>query len=861
MGVLPAQNQRLFLASDHRQQLQLSRNCFTTVGRTCFAIIGIVRLPAVALRSTSDNQGRFQQRTDGLLKNNAASRIERNSHDDAAMRAAGESAAVEEFGPAFKIPLNGAASRQPRTPVLTPPLHINILIASMTLGGAERYVHDMLIGLENRQPTGKLFLMHDLVPSYAVQSSESFPVIRLGKSCRSTRLQAIAMEVTTSPSRLLYTHLIRTCDLRELWKYGVLTVPVIHNSRPGWQDSPQSYTGPQVPFLVATSDSVRDQLISDGCRKPVVVLRHELQRWRSPQNVESDRAEIRNRHGISSDTVLIGMVGQFKSHKAYTRAVRILARLRNSVKCKLMILGGWDHDYGAGRVAHEATIKLAYELGVLNDVLAIGSIQPVDPYYAAFDIFLNTSIYEGQSVATLEAAQSGCSLVVAKVGGQTEALPSERTVIIEDSSDIDSYVAGIHELTKRSSGRAVISPPPAPDLVPRLWCMIARYGIESADAVPSSALTDTLFITSNLNPGGAQRSLTNLLSHLGSQHRFWLCVMNHVLGDHFLASLETARVPVLSLARGPSVLDRVEQLLELVLRARVRTICFWNVEAPVKLLMAKVLAIRDIRLIDVSPGPMLFNELDQAADFQRRIAFTASQYLERLDCFVAKYREGKSPRRYRAFPRRTVVIPNGVPLASASANGGTNLRPASVDSKFAIVTCCRIVPNKRIEWLVEMMRFLARKVPRASLTIVGGVDQRHVGYWQSVSRKVSAAGLRNIYFAGPNGDVFSFLREFKVFVMISNSQGCPNASLEAMACGLPVVANCDGGTRHQVIHGRTGYLVSGENPSEMARRVASLLSFPKRARFFGLAGHRRARQIFSMERMVANYRRILDGQS
>ncbi len=797
---------------------------------------------------------------EGLLEEGATSNRKRNLRDQPAMQEIGAQASFEKAEVNLEIPLNKPASRQPRMVVLSPPLHINILVASMTLGGAERYVHDMLIGLERRQPTGKLFVMHDLVPSYPIQSSELFRVIQLGKSCRSTRLQTIAMEVMTSPSRFLYTHLIRTSDLRELWKYGVLTVPVIHNSRPGWQDPPRSYAGSQVPFLVATSDAVRDQLISYECRKPVVVLRHELQRWRSTQNVVSDRKEIRNRHGISADTVLIGMVGQFKSHKAYTRAVRILARLRNSIKCKLMILGGWDHDYGAGRVAHEATIKLACELGVLNDVLAIGSIQPVDPYYAAFDIFLNTSIYEGQSVATLEAAQSGCPLVVANVGGQTEALPCESTVVIDDPSDIDAYVAAIHRFTERSPARSVLPPPPASDLVPRLWCMIARYAFDSAYPLNGSASSDTLFVTSNLNPGGAQRSLTNLLSHLNSQHRAWLCVINHVLGDHFLACLEAAHVPVLSLAHAPSILDRIEQLLELVVRLRVRTICFWNVEAPVKLLMAKVLAHRDVRLIDVSPGPMLFNELDQAADFQRRIAFTASQYLERLDCFVAKYREGKPPRRYRSFPRRTVVIPNGVPWPSASANGAIGLRPASVDAEFAIVTCCRIVPNKRIEWLVEMMRFLARKVPKASLTVVGGVDQRHVGYWQSVSRKVSEAGLRNIYFAGPNGDVFSFLREFKIFVMISNAQGCPNASLEAMASGLPVVANCDGGTCDQIIHGRTGYLVSGEDPSEMARRVASLLRSPKRAKRFGLAGHRRAEQLFSMERMVANYRRIFEGK-
>jgi glycosyltransferase involved in cell wall biosynthesis len=137
------------------------------------------------------------------------------------------------------------------------------------------------------------------------------------------------------------------------------------------------------------------------------------------------------------------------------------------------------------------------------------------------------------------------------------------------------------------------------------------------------------------------------------------------------------------------------------------------------------------------------------------------------------------------------------------------------------------------------------------------VDQRHVGYWEAISTLLGKAKVKRIYFAGPNADVFSFLHEFKVFVMVSHAQGCPNASLEAMAAGLPVVANNDGGTHEQVVHGRTGYLVNGDDPTEMAERVAKLLREPARARRFGEAGRRRMKKHFSMKKMVDNYNETL----
>lgn len=758
------------------------------------------------------------------------------------------------------IPLNKPSSRQPVVLAGRPPLHLNILIASMAMGGAERGVHDVLAGLHRRKPTGNLFLLHNLNPSYPVSDSEAFRVHRLSALEPAERMYRIAVEVLSSPSPVLYTHLIRSSDLRVLWDAGVTTIPVIQNSSQCWHDSPEAYDDPHVPFIVSVSEDVRRQLIEAGCRKQVVTLRHELQRWRTSGEHEKQRAQIRRQYGIRDDTLLIGMVGQFKAQKAYVRAVRVLNEVRKFRKAKLMVLGGWDHDYGAGRVAYTATMRLALELGVLPELLVPGSVADVEAYYPAFDVFLNTSIYEGLSVATLEALQAGCVVVTSDVGGQREILPPEGNALVSDPSDIDAYVRAIRLLTPAKT-RTVAMPPPSLDLIPRLWCLLARYGPErNVPCARSPALAETLFVTSNLNPGGAQRSLTNLVSHLPASHKAWVCVLGPVLGERYLAEMERRQVPVVMPSPAAGLLDRAEHALDLAEKLGVRNIVYWNVEAPIKLLLTKVLHNRRIRLVDVSPGPMLMQELEQTGAFQRRICLDAGGYIRRLDVFVSKYTGGGPAASYALAPEKLAVIPNGVPDPGElpSPNAAPRMRLAEFDPRYALVTCCRIVPNKRVEWLLAMMSGLAGKIPEASLTIVGGVDQRHIPYWESITSELKRLNVRNIHFAGGNADVFSFLHEFRVFVMVSNAQGCPNASLEAMAAGLPVVANADGGTGEQVVDGVNGYLVSGEDPMEMATRVENLLRHSKKIARFGAAARRRARSRFSMDRMVNGYLNILN---
>jgi glycosyltransferase involved in cell wall biosynthesis len=793
-----------------------------------------------------------------LLPGTAPSEASLTAPSEAALTAPSEvppstESATQKAPP--KAVLNRPADRQPVTPQIRRDRHVNILITSMALGGAERIVHEILMGLAPHKPTSKLFVMYQANPSYPVEDSERMRVFSLASLDEDRMVRTVALEVLASPHRVLYTHMVPARLLRRLGDYGVRVVPVIHNSQPSWQDPADAFDHPNIPFVVAVSDAVAEQMRAQSCPAPVVTIRHELHRWFTPEELQANRDRIRGQYGIRGNTILIGMVGQFKLQKAYTRAARVLQQIQERHPAKLMILGGWDHAHGAGRAAYTAFCRQALELGIMPDVITPGSVHPVEPYYAAFDVFLNTSMYEGLSIAMLEAIQCGCPVVTADAGGNREVL-SPTSALVKDAADIDAYVNALWPLIEERQ-RTVPRKPGYPDLIPCLWQLLARYGVPDPQE-RSDTRTGTLFVAGNINLGGPQRSLMNLLSLLSAQHRCALGVLDQVYSAEYLQAIEQAGAAVFSVHTASGMLERAERLLHMIESLHVRNVCFWNAPTPIKLLLTKVLHQRAIRLIDVSPGPMLFDEMAGAETFQRRICLTDAQYFRRLDRFVAKYTSGTVPPCVADVREKTVVIPNGVPEVASSESIPEVALPEGVHPEFVIGTCCRIVPSKQIEFLIDVMRSLTPAVPQASLVIVGGVDPFHIPYWNDLCKYLEESGLQNIHFVGGKADVRPYLQRFKVFVMISANQGCPNASLEAMMMGLPVVANANGGTGEQVRHGVNGYLVSDADPTDMGRRVASLLSDPKLRAVLGAAGRKIAHTEFSMEQMVARYREILE---
>ena len=139
---------------------------------------------------------------------------------------------------------------------------------------------------------------------------------------------------------------------------------------------------------------------------------------------------------------------------------------------------------------------------------------------------------------------------------------------------------------------------------------------------------------------------------------------------------------------------------------------------------------------------------------------------------------------------------------------------------------------------------------RARLVIVGAGPQREAV--QAILQKNGHAHA--LYLAGAQQNIAEWMQSFDLFVLPSLAEGISNTILEAMACGLPVVATAVGGNRELVEPGVTGQLVPLDEPESMVQAVLDYVEdAPLRARH-GAAGRARIERELSLARMVERYR-------
>jgi glycosyltransferase involved in cell wall biosynthesis len=198
--------------------------------------------------------------------------------------------------------------------------------------------------------------------------------------------------------------------------------------------------------------------------------------------------------------------------------------------------------------------------------------------------------------------------------------------------------------------------------------------------------------------------------------------------------------------------------------------------------------------------------------------------------------------RLEGVPRkRIVVVPNGLDLASFAF--GSLRRPPR---RVAMVANLR--PGKGHEALIDAAAIVLRRFSDARFEVIGDGTER-----ERLVRMVSSRGLTNaITFAGHVEDVPRQLAAADVFALPSESEAFPNAVLEAMAAGLPVVAAGVGGILEIVEHQRTGLLIPPRDPLALADAICRLFTSPAEARRLAASGRALVNARYSFDRMVAS---------
>lgn len=234
-----------------------------------------------------------------------------------------------------------------------------------------------------------------------------------------------------------------------------------------------------------------------------------------------------------------------------------------------------------------------------------------------------------------------------------------------------------------------------------------------------------------------------------------------------------------------------------------------------------------------------------------------------------------------AFPEaasKCVTVYNGFdPGHFTEARAASGQESAERD-ELRLLSVGRVSPEKGIHVLLEAFSEVAAEYPQARLDVVGPNADQPVDFIVGVSDEPAVQRLAGFYsqaylprlqamltpemekrvaFTGaiPYSQLSEAYQRADVLVNASLSEAFPMPILEAMACGLPVVATRVGGTQEAVEDEVTGLTVPSDDPAALATAIGRALGDRAFRRKMGTEGRQRAERLFSWDQVAEDMNR------
>ncbi|MBO8170739.1 MAG: N-acetyl-alpha-D-glucosaminyl L-malate synthase BshA [Bacillaceae bacterium] len=160
-------------------------------------------------------------------------------------------------------------------------------------------------------------------------------------------------------------------------------------------------------------------------------------------------------------------------------------------------------------------------------------------------------------------------------------------------------------------------------------------------------------------------------------------------------------------------------------------------------------------------------------------------------------------------------------------------------------------PVKRVLDVVRIFDRVHSKLPSKLLLIGEGPDK------QKACQLVKELGLTDdVYFLGKQNDIAAVISVADLLILTSEKESFGLVALEAMACGVPVIATTAGGLPEVVRDGETGFLKPVGDIEGMASKVLELMQDETRYRTFAEQSIRHAHHTFNHDKITSQYEEL-----
>lgn len=336
-----------------------------------------------------------------------------------------------------------------------------------------------------------------------------------------------------------------------------------------------------------------------------------------------------------------------------------------------------------------------------------------------------------------------------------------------------------------------------------------------------------LYLVGQLGLGGLERQLFYLIRSMDRRrYKPVVVVWGNSSDDQYAPLIRALEVPVVLLGTRPTRLAKLRDLRSLVSDLRPEVIhsysfytnilAWWAARATVAIPIGSVRGNWDVgkmmeRLCGRWPPGQIYN------------SFRAEQ--------EAKH----STTIFR--PRRIYVVTNGIDLDRFS--------PRPYPDRGYILAVGSLFRVKRWDRLLRAVVYLAGKGLELEVRHAGSGPLR-----EELEAMVAELHVEHMFrFLGNRHDIPDLLAGAAFLVHSAEHEGCPNAIMEAMACGRAVVATDAGDVPYLIDDGKTGFVVPKEDEAALADRIATLLNNRELCRRMGDAGRTKAEQVFGLDRL------------
>ena len=348
------------------------------------------------------------------------------------------------------------------------------------------------------------------------------------------------------------------------------------------------------------------------------------------------------------------------------------------------------------------------------------------------------------------------------------------------------------------------------------------------------------FFMTSFEPGGTERQMIELMRRLDRRRWAVHVATFHAEGGWFHRVAEAAESVVefpLTTFRSPNAVRQVRAFAAWCRARRIAVLHTTELYSNIFGLPGAALAgvpVRNGNRREINPDKSAAQIALQRASYVAAHAVVANSHAAAARLLLE-----------RVPVHKVRIVANGLDLDLYEAP-----RPAARPRKVVVVANLR--PEKGHDVLIDAAVSVLRRFPDATFQVVGDGPEREALLTRADARGVAGA----FSFQGHQDDVPKVLAASDLFVLPSRSEAFPNAVLEAMAAGLPIVASGVGGIVELIDDNRTGLLVGPGDPDALADRICGLMEEPARAASLGAAARAQARARYSFDRMVAAFESI-----